>query len=150
LTRPFVIIEGHIKWTIIMDGGDQCFKKHSPKNPHSATCLVLINQWKVTSTWRHHSSRKLVALKLHNNCSYIIVIELHKLHMYMVSYMVSCIPCNLCNLSNGTHTHINRLSCNELQMVIVTQKPNCKASFKSPHFIILCKLCKIFLIINYL
>ncbi len=27
------------------------------------------------------------------------------------------------------------LNCNELQMVIATQKPNCKASCKSPHFL---------------
>jgi hypothetical protein len=31
----------------------------------------------------------LIALKLHNNCSYIIVIELHKLHMYMVSHTLN-------------------------------------------------------------
>jgi hypothetical protein len=108
-------------------------------------CQNLINQWKVTSTWRHHNSCKLVALKLHSSCSYIIVVELHKLHMYMVSYMVSCIPCNSCNLPNSTHAHRNMLSCNELQMVIITQKPNCKAGFKSPHFIILCKLFNFFL-----
>ncbi len=139
MTRPFFIIEGHIKWKMVMDGGDQCFKKHSQKNPHSVMCQNFINQWKVMSTWRHHNSCKLVALKLHSSSSYIIVVELHKLHMYMVSYMVSCIPCNSCNLSNSTHTHKNMLTCNELQMIIATQKPNCKASFKSPHFPILCK-----------
>jgi hypothetical protein len=150
LTRPFVIIEGHIKWTIIMDGGNQCFKKHSLKIPHSVMCQILINQRKVTSTWHHHVSWKLVALKLHSSCSYMIVTKLHELHMYMVSYMVSCIRCNSCNLSNSTHAHRNMLNHNELQMIIVTQKPNYKVSFKSPHFLIMCKLLKNFLTINYL
>jgi len=146
LNRPVVIIESNIKWTIIMDGGDQCFKKHSQKILHNATCQILINQWKVTSTWHHQGSCKLVALKLHSS-SYIIVTKLHELHMYMVLYMMSC---NSCDLSNSTHVHKNMLSRNELQMVIVIQKPNCKVSFKSPHFFTMCQLFNFFLTNNYL
>jgi hypothetical protein len=53
--------------------------------------------WKIMSTWRYHCSCNLVALKLYNNCSYIVVIVLHELHMYMVSHMVSFIHCNSCS-----------------------------------------------------
>ncbi len=56
--------------------------------------------------------------------------------MYTISHIVSYIHCNSCNLSNNTHPHRNTLCYNELQMVIVTQKPSCKASCKSPHFLI--------------
>jgi hypothetical protein len=137
----------HIKWTIIINGGDQNFKKKSTKNPHSATCQILMDQWKVMSTWCYHGSCKLITLELHNSCFYIvvnelhnscfyiIVNELHKLHMYIVSHIVNCIYCNLCDLFDNTHTHKNMLSCNELQMVIATQKPSCKTSYISPHFL---------------
>jgi hypothetical protein len=57
--------------------------------------------------------------------------------MYKVSHMVSCIHYNSCNLFNSTHAHTNTLNCNELQMVIATQKPNYNASCKSPHFFIM-------------
>jgi hypothetical protein len=40
-------------------------------------------------TWRYHASYKLVALELQIYCSYIIVTKLHKLHMYMVSYIMN-------------------------------------------------------------
>jgi hypothetical protein len=33
-----------------------------------------------------HGNCKLVALELHNSCSYIVVIELQKLHMYTIIY----------------------------------------------------------------
>jgi ribulose kinase len=79
-----------------MEGGNQYFKM------------------KMMLTWHYHGSCKLIALKLHNNYSYIVVIELHKLHMYMVSHMVGCIRRSSCNLSNNTHAHKNTLSCNEL------------------------------------
>jgi hypothetical protein len=78
----------------------------------------------------------LVALELHNNYSYIVVIELHELHMYIFSHMVSCILCNSFDLSNNIHAHRNVLNCNEMQMVIATQKPSCKFSCKLPHFFI--------------
>jgi hypothetical protein len=58
----------------------------------------------------------VVVLELHNGCSYIVVVELHELHMYMVSYKVSCIYCNSCNLFNRTGDCKNMLSCNELLM----------------------------------
>jgi hypothetical protein len=93
-----------------------------------------MDQWKMALRWCYHGSCKLVTIKLHNSYSYIIVIELHKLHMYTVSHMASCIHYNSCNLSDNTHIHKNMLSCNELQMVIATQKPSCKASCKSFHF----------------
>ncbi len=64
---------------------------------------------------------------MHISCSYIVVIESHELHVYTISHTVSCILCNSCDLSNSTHTYKNTLSCNELQMVIATQNPNCKA-----------------------
>jgi len=84
------------------------------------------------STWSQHGSYKLIALELHISCSYIVITESHELHMYTVSHMVSCILCNSCDLSDSIHTYKNTLSCNELQMVIATQNPNCKASCKSP------------------
>jgi hypothetical protein len=41
-----------------------------------------MNQLKLTSCWHYDNSFKLIALKLHSGCSYIVVIELQKLHMY--------------------------------------------------------------------
>jgi hypothetical protein len=78
----------------------------------------------------------VVALELHNSYFYIIVIELHELHMYTISHMVSCIPCNSFDLSDSIHARRNALNCNEMQMVIAIQKPNCKVSSKSPLFLI--------------
>jgi hypothetical protein len=102
-----------------------------PIVPHQ----ILMDQWKMTLTWCYHGSCKLFALKLHNSCSYIVVIKLHELHMYIVSHTVSCIYYNSCNLSNSIHTYKNMQSCNEWQMVIVTQKPSCKVNCKSPYFL---------------
>jgi hypothetical protein len=78
----------------------------------------------------------LVVLKLHNNYSYTVVIELHDLHMFIFSHMVSCILCNSFDLSNNIHIRRNALNCDEIQMVIATQKPSCKITCKSPHFLI--------------
>jgi hypothetical protein len=91
---------------------------------------------KSNSTWHYHCSCKLTALELYNSCSCIVGIELHELHMYTISHTMSCIHCNSCDLSNGTHVYKNMLNCNELQMVIVTQKSNYKANCKSLHFFI--------------
>jgi hypothetical protein len=77
-----------------------------------------------------HDNCKLAALELHNSCSYIIVIKLQKLHTYTISSMMNYIYCNSCSLFDNIHAHKNTSSCNELQMVIATQKPSCK----SPHF----------------
>ncbi len=57
--------------------------------------------------------------------------------MYTISHMVCFIHYNSCNLSNNTHAHKNMISCNELQKVITTQKPNCKANYKLPYFFIM-------------
>jgi len=54
-----------------------------------ATCQILMDWWKMMSVWHYHCSYKLIELKLHNNFSYIVVIELHKLHMYMVSHTLN-------------------------------------------------------------
>jgi hypothetical protein len=81
-------------------------------------CHIMMDWWKVMLTWHYHYSCKLVALELHNSCSYIAITKLHKLHMYMVSHMVSYIYCNSCNLTNSTHICRNPLSCNEVQMVL--------------------------------
>jgi hypothetical protein len=89
---------------------------------------------KTTSTWCYHGSYKLVALELHNNCSYIVVNKLHKLHMYTISHMVNCIHCNSCNLSDNIQSYRNTLNCNELQIIIAIKKPSCKANCKSPFF----------------
>jgi len=112
-------------------------KNNSPKNPHSATCKILMDWWKVKSRWCYHGSCKLVALELHNNCSYIVVNKLHKLHMYMVSHIVNYIYVVTYVTCFITLTHKNMLSFNELQMVISTQKPSCKTSYISPHFLIM-------------
>jgi len=77
-------------------------------------CQMLGDQQIITLAWCYYCSCKLVASKLHNSCSYIVVTKLHNLHMYMVSHMVSCIHCNSCNLSNSTHVLKNMPSCNEL------------------------------------
>ncbi len=79
----------------------------------------------------------ILALELRNIYSYTLVIELQELHMYTISHMVNCIPCNSFDLFNNIHTHKNVLNCNEMQMVIATQKPICKVSYKSPHFFIM-------------
>jgi len=109
-------------------------KEKKPKNPHSATCQHLMDWWKMMLAWCYHHSCKLVALELHNSCFYIVVI---KLHMYAISHTMRCIYCNSYNFSDSTHVHRNTLSCNELQMVIATQKPSCKTSWKSPQFFIM-------------
>ncbi len=88
---------------------------------HSAMFQNLIDEWKIKSTQHYHWNSKLVALELHNNFSYIIVTELHKLHMYMVSHAKNCIYCNSFDLLNNTHVHRNTLNCNELQIIIVIQ-----------------------------
>jgi hypothetical protein len=73
-------------------------------------------------TQKHYYwNSKLVALDLHNNFSYIIVIELHELHMYMVSHAKSCIYCNSSDILDSTHARRNTLSCNELQIINVIQ-----------------------------
>jgi hypothetical protein len=76
----------------------------------------------------------LVALELHNSCSYTIAIELHELHTYMVPHTVYWICCNSCNSSNNTHSIEICWFVMKLQMVIATQKHNCKASCKSFYF----------------
>ncbi len=73
-----------------MDGGDQYFQKEiSPKNPHNVTCQILLDQWKMISCWCYYGNYKLIALELHNNCFYIVVTELHGLHMYTISHMLT-------------------------------------------------------------
>jgi hypothetical protein len=109
----------------------------SPKHLDGSMCQISMDEWKKVSTWRYFCSYKLVALKLHNSYSYIVIIELHELHMYTISHMVSYIHCNSCNLSNNIHACRNTLICNELQMVFTTPKPNCKANCKSPSFLIM-------------
>jgi hypothetical protein len=61
-------------------------------------------------------------------------VPLKHCHWNMVSHMVNYICCNSYNLSNNIHTHKNMLNCNELQMVITTQKPNYKAITSHPIF----------------
>jgi hypothetical protein len=56
----------------------------------------------VILTWYYHCSCKLVALELHNSCSYIVVIKLHELHMYTVSHIMNWICCNLYDLFNSS------------------------------------------------
>jgi hypothetical protein len=120
--------------------GINIFQKNSSKNPHNATCQILMDWWKMMLTWHYYGICKLVALELHNNCSYIVVTKLHDLHMYIVSHTMSCICCSSCNLFNNTHTHKKYVELqwivNELQIVIATQKPSCKVSCKSFHFLI--------------
>jgi hypothetical protein len=79
-------------------------------------------------------SHKLVALELHNSWSYIVAIELHELHTYAISHIVSCVYCNSCNSFNSTYVVETRWVTMKLQMVIVTQKPNCKTNCESPYF----------------
>jgi hypothetical protein len=113
-------------------------KNISPKNPQSATCQILMDWWKMTSTWHYYGNCKLVALELHNSCSYIVVIKLHELHMYIVSHTMSCIRYSLCILSNSIHTGRKYVELqwivNELLMVIATQKPSCKVNCKITSF----------------
>jgi hypothetical protein len=78
----------------------------------------------------------VVALELHNGCSYIVVIELHKLHAHTISHTMNYIYCNSCNLFDNIHAYKNMLNCNELQIVIAIKKPNCKVNYKSPFFLI--------------
>jgi hypothetical protein len=87
---------------------------------------------KINVSMMLHGNCKLVVIELHNNCSYIVVIELQKLHTYTISSMMNFIYCNPCNLFDNSHAHKNTSSYNELQMVIAIQKPRCK----SPHFLI--------------
>jgi hypothetical protein len=108
-------------------------KTNSPKNPHSVTNLILMNQWKITSTF-YHARFKLIPLKLHNSHFYIVVITLHKLHRYKVSHMVNCMCYKSCNLFDSTHACRKYV---ELQMVVTIQIPNYKASCKSSHFFIM-------------
>jgi hypothetical protein len=77
---------------------------------------------KIMSTRCSHGSCKLIALKLRNSCSYIVLTKLFELQMYVVSNIMSYMRWNSCDLFNNIHTHRNRLSYNELQMVITTQK----------------------------
>jgi len=111
-------------------------KKVSQKNPHSVICQILMDWWKVTSTWHYHCNCKSVTLELHSSCSYIIGIELHELHMYTISCTMNCIHCNSCDLSDNTRVYRNMLSCNELQMLVATEKSSYKANCKSPYFFI--------------
>jgi hypothetical protein len=130
-------MNNHKEWGKINISKRKCF---SPKNLHSAMCQILMDQWKVTLTWHYHSSCKLVALELHNSRFYIVVIELNKLHMYMVSYTMGYIHCNSCNLFNSIRTYKILWVANELQMVITTKKPSCKVTWKSFFFIVIIEL----------
>jgi hypothetical protein len=94
----------------------------------------LMDGWKTMSTWCYNHSCKLVALELHNHCSYTITTELHELHTYMVPHMVNWISWNSCNSSNNTHSIEICWFVMKLQVVIATQKHNCKVSCKSPYF----------------
>ncbi len=58
---------------------------------------------KKTLAKHYNNSCKLLALELHNSCSYVIVFKLHELHTYMVSYTVNCVCCNSCNFLGNTH-----------------------------------------------
>jgi hypothetical protein len=56
-----------------------------------------MNQWKVTSCWHYDNSCKLIALKLHSSCFYIIVIELHEciqFHIQWVAFVVTHATCS--------------------------------------------------------
>jgi hypothetical protein len=124
------------KWTIIMDDGNQYFKE---KKIHPKIYIMPhIKIWWIDkkSTWCFNDGCKQVVLELFSSYSYIIVIKLHKLHLHMVSHIVSCIYCNSCNLFDNIHTHRNTLNYNELQIIIVILKSNYKANCNSPHFFI--------------
>jgi len=58
--------------------------------------------WQATLTWLYNGNYKLVALKLHNICFFIIATKLHELHTYTVPHMMNCICCNSCNSSSNT------------------------------------------------
>ncbi len=91
-----------------------------------STNSLLMDQWKSMSTWCYNHSCKLVALELHNNCSYIIATELHELHTYMVPHTMYWICCNSCNSSNNTHSIEICWFVMKLQVVIATQKHNAR------------------------
>jgi len=55
------------------------------------------------SAKHYNSSCKLVALELHNSCSYIVVTKLHELHTYIIPYTMNCVFCNSCNSFDNTH-----------------------------------------------
>jgi hypothetical protein len=103
--------------------------------------------WKVTSTWCYHCSCKLVALKLHNSCSYIVVIKLLELHIYIVSYIVSYICYNACDLSNSTHTRRNMLSC-KWSLQPKNPIPNPIANHPIFSFFFQCKISNIIMVSN--
>ncbi len=85
------------------------------------------------STWCDHYSCKLIALKLHINCSYVFINWVAwVVYVYNFTYDAT----NSCDLFDNIHVHRNMLNCNELQMLIAAQKPNCTVSCKSPHFFI--------------
>jgi hypothetical protein len=90
--------------------------------PHDVTIVI--------ANWLH-SGCILVALELHNSCFYTIAIGLYELHTYMVPHMVNWICCNSCNSSNNIHFIEICGFVMKLQVVIATQKHNCKASCKS-------------------
>ncbi len=81
----------------------------------------------------HYSYIIVVLTQLKLNCTNYMI----RCNLYMISHMVRCACGNSCNLSNNIHPCRSTSSCNELQMFIATQKPNCEASCKSPHFIIM-------------
>jgi hypothetical protein len=98
------------KWTIIMYGGNQYFKKK--RNFNQKFTIVGVSYFdELIKKWHYHGCYKLVASKLHNNYSYIVITKLHELHMYMVSHMMTYIHCNWCNLFDSTHTYNNMSSC---------------------------------------
>jgi len=108
-------------------------KKSHPKIP----IMPHVRFWWIDEKKHQHDVIIEVANKLHCNCLYIIVIELHELHMYKVLHTMNYIRCNSCDLFDNIHTCRNTLSWDELQMVIAIQKPNCKTRCKSPHFFIM-------------
>jgi hypothetical protein len=36
-------------------------------------CQISMDQWKVMLAWHNYGSHKLIALRLHSSCSYIVV-----------------------------------------------------------------------------
>jgi hypothetical protein len=83
---------------------------------------------------KYSGSCKLVALELDNSCFYIVATKLHELHTYIISHRMSCVNCNSSDLSNNIRVIKICLVAMKLQVVIVTQKANCKANSKSPYF----------------
>ncbi len=76
------------------------FNKNSPKNPHNTMCQILMDKWKLISTWQCHGSCKLVALGLQNNCSYIVVIGVAQL-----AYIYNFIYCEIHLLQFTSQTY---------------------------------------------